>query len=350
MANKNVNPYQGNMGTVTETYKPDGSRQANIKTDGGSFQVNQGADGNVAFTKTQTVDFSKVMPFTSVQPMAGAMDQIFGTKMAQHSPSQSAMVQNYRMLQGKEADPLADLKRQALQNQIANQKEAMKLRERGLKAQEKNAAARLAETQENRALRKGLQLDKKVNDYAKWIDESGIPELNSTIKEIERITSANKDLPGFGQTGMVPDLLVSQEGEDLRSSVGNLFNITLKDRSGAAVTDQELTRLKKEFEDGKWKTDDALRRGLTKYVTRLKEKMRNIQAGTDPEAVTIYQQSRGGADFLGDMGRANFMYGDSAPEMAQGPEVGTVKNGYVFQGGDPSQKENWIPQESLGGN
>ena len=315
MKNADPNPY---MGKMTSTFKPDNSRQINLKgPDGASMQVNQGADGNVAVTKTETVDFSKVMPFTSLQPAAAAMDQIFGTRMAQSMPSQSAMVQNYRMLQGKEADPLADLRRQALEQQIANRKENMALRKRGLDIQEGAAKERLRVSEENKALRKGLQLDKKINDYAKWIDKSGIPELTSSIKEIERITSSHQDLPGFGQTSMVPDLLISQEGEDLRSSVRNLFNITLKDRSGAAVTTQELERLKGEFEDGKWKTDDALRRGLTKYVTRLKEKMRNIAGGTDPEAIAVYQQSRGGADFLGDIDKANFMFG-GGQQMAEG--------------------------------
>jgi hypothetical protein len=313
---KKGNPY---MGTVTETYKPDGSRQANLKgPDGASMQVNQGADGNVAVTKTETVDFSKVMPFTSLQPAAAAMDQIFGTRMAQSMPSQSAMVQNYRMLQGKEADPLADLRRQALEQQIANRKENMALRKRGLDIQEGAAKERLRVSEENKALRKGLQLEKKVKDYSTWVDKNQISEINDTISHIQDITQSHKDLPGFGQTALAPNWMISKEGEDLRSQVQNLFNLTLKMRSGAAVTDQEMRRLYKEFQDGKWRDDDALRRGLQQYLSRVKEKVRNTNAGTDPDALAVYQSGeRGGRDFLGELEGVNFKFG-GGQQMAEG--------------------------------
>ena len=104
---------------VKETLKPDNSRQVNLVSDQGGVQVTQGADGNNTITTTRTMDFSPGM-FTSLQPAAAAMDQIFGTRMAGAMPSQREQLQNLRMAQGQEADPMADLKRRLMEAQIGS--------------------------------------------------------------------------------------------------------------------------------------------------------------------------------------------------------------------------------------
>jgi hypothetical protein len=103
-----------------------------------------------------------------------------------------------------------------------------------------------------------------------------------------------KNIPGYGtMAGMLPTWAVSSEGKSLRQKMAKLFNVELKDRSGAAVIDSELERLKGEFGSGRWNDEQQLREGVTNYVRRLKEIANNVVSGSDPEAVEEYQR-RGG--------------------------------------------------------
>ena len=208
MKGAQANPYQRQ---VTETYKPDNSRQVNIKgPDGNTLQLNQGADGNLAVTKTETVDFSKVLPFTSLQPAAAAMDQIFGGQMARAMPSQKDLISQYRQLQGKEADPMADLKRRLMEAQIG----AMGRKKEMSEVDKANIELKRAQTDKAKseaALREkqvtseveipGYSHDKKIGvrpgDAAKLRNATaGVDELKQTIKDYREMIK---------QQGTVPD-------------------------------------------------------------------------------------------------------------------------------------------------
>lgn len=183
------------------------------------------------------------------------------------------------------------------------------------RARKENLQAQLAQRQDTKELTSSIraqeqarkseeQMDKRVNKYMDTLQKTGVPAAVSSVENVERLLPKTGDIPGYGRvSGMMPDLLVSQEGEDLRQAVSTLFNIELKDRSGAAVTDQELQRLRKEFGEGSWKSDDQLRKGITQYKSRLKEVIRNIEAGFDPDARTVYQE-RGGRNFSDALGKA----------------------------------------------
>ena len=166
----------------------------------------------------------------------------------------------------------------------------------GMQRQETADLNKTMKTQEQD--RKAAELrDKKTTAYSEVLQKTNIPSAVATIENVERLIPKTGDIPGYGRVaGMLPDALVSKEGEDIRQAVSSLFNIELKDRSGAAVTDQELNRLRKEFGEGSWKSDDQLRKGIEQYKKRLREVIRNIEAGFDPEAKAEYQ-SRGGRDF-----------------------------------------------------
>jgi hypothetical protein len=152
------------------------------------------------------------------------------------------------------------------------------------------------------AEKKEARFEGDVNKLSTTYDKSGIPSAVSVIQNLERLIPEKGDIPGYGRVaGMLPDAMVSAEGEDVRQAVSTLFNIELKDRSGAAVTDQELNRLKKEFGQGSWKSDDQLRKGIKAYKERLKEVIRNIDAGFTPEAREEYK-NREGRDYSGIIG------------------------------------------------
>lgn len=147
------------------------------------------------------------------------------------------------------------------------------------------------------------KLDTKTRQYAQDLQKTNIPTAVTQLERVYSLLPPKGDAPGYGRAaGMLPDAFVTQDGEDLRQSVQAVFNIELKDRSGAAVSDQELARLKREFGQGTWKTGDQLRKGLAQYEARLKEVMRNIDAGADTEARSRYVK-QGGRDFTSWKGR-----------------------------------------------
>jgi len=164
------------------------------------------------------------------------------------------------------------------------------------------------------------KLDRNAREYSEVLARSGIPSAVGQVEQVYSLLPEKGDVPGYGQVaGMLPDAITSQKGEDLRQAVTTLFNIELKDRSGAAVTDQELNRLKKEFGQGTWKSGDQLRKGVAQYEARLKDVIRNIEGGADPAARNEYQ-ARGGRNFPGFTGR-----GAPKPEDGEaiaGPEGG----------------------------
>lgn len=319
------NPYEVD---VSKTFMPDGGEQVNLKTKQGGLQLNMDASGNVTVTERNKLNMSEILPFVSTQPLAAAMDSVFGTKMGGAMPSQAQLMQQYNAMEQAPLDRELMRKKIESYGQITPyQKEMLKLKEAELARKGEGGGLTPYQVESLKMQQEKLQLDKdlkksqaeekearkkqieenKVKDYGKWISQSGIPELNQTLNEITAITSRHKDLPGYGQTGWVPEFALSSEGKKLRSQIGNLFNVVLKDRSGAAVTDQELTRLKNEFLTNKWNTDEDIRTGLEQYKNRLVEVVRNINAASPEEAVEGYKKK--GRDYLGEINSYAFSEG-----------------------------------------
>lgn len=171
--------------------------------------------------------------------------------------------------------------------------------------------------------------DKQVNSYSANLEKSGIP---NAIAVGERVLSLlperGQDVPGYGQTGMNPSFLLSRAGKDMRQAINQLFNIELRNRSGAAVTDPELMRLREEFGQGKFATDEALITGVNQYINRLKEISRNVNAGFDSGVREEYV-TRGGRDI-----------GSAFDSMATNPRILPLKSSAVPGGGEtPEQRK-----------
>lgn len=141
-------------------------------------------------------------------------------------------------------------------------------------------------------------------------------DLTNTLGEAESIIAKSTGNPGFKvedynpDTGMVGDKKInlpgvsipgigrisfySSDARDLASTLGRLFNIELKSRSGVAVTIPELERLKVEFAQGKFNNEHEMIKALQRYKRALFNGMQNIESGFTPEAVQTNEQ-RGGA-------------------------------------------------------
>ncbi len=115
-----------------------------------------------------------------------------------------------------------------------------------------------------------IRLDKEVKALGDDYIKADIPNLISTFEEVGNFIEMD-NIPGFG---IVDQFTFTSEAKNARSAFSRLFNIVLKDRSGAAVTPPELERLKEEFNTGKFKTDQDLRNAYNRALKILKDHAR----------------------------------------------------------------------------
>lgn len=101
------------------------------------------------------------------------------------------------------------------------------------------------------------------------------------------------DLPGVSIPGIGRVTAYSGKARELADRAAKIFNTELKDRSGAAVTSNELDRLKGEFSQGKFNTEPELIRALADYKRALGKELKRREAAFRPEVVQTYG-SRGG--------------------------------------------------------
>lgn len=122
--------------------------------------------------------------------------------------------------------------------------------------------------------------DKLRDAYEKSGTANAIIMLNDISAKIGGVDGTG-DVAGYGKTGLTPQFLLSQEGKDVRTSLAGLRNIVLKDRSGAAVTNQEFERLKEEIGGGVFSDDKDLRSKLNRMGEIVAQHAQNIDATFD---------------------------------------------------------------------
>lgn len=145
-----------------------------------------------------------------------------------------------------------------------------------------------------------VNLGKSVQQLGTAFEKAGLPTMTAVISEAQKVTP---ELAAFitGPKSVLPDLAVPPEARAARQAVSKLFNITLKDRSGAAVTYQELERLKKEFGQGVFKTPEQLMNAISKAREIVDAHYNGIAAGFGKPALDAYNanvEAIGGAPFV----------------------------------------------------
>jgi len=101
------------------------------------------------------------------------------------------------------------------------------------------------------------------------------------------------DLPGVNIPGLGRTSFYSKPARELDAAVQNVFNVELKDRSGAAITSNEMERIKKEFSDGKYTTESEKLGALKRYQKELRKVLISKEAAYTPENVAAFA-GRGG--------------------------------------------------------
>lgn len=116
-------------------------------------------------------------------------------------------------------------------------------------------------------------------------DKGQVKQADGSFKDV--------DLPGANVWGLGRVTTHSADARMLEGSIASIFNTELKDRSGAAVTDNELNRLKMEFNAGRFNTEPEMLRALKRYKIRAAEVLANAEARYNPEVLAEYS-GRGG--------------------------------------------------------
>lgn len=148
------------------------------------------------------------------------------------------------------------------------------------------------------------QLVKQTQQLGLALEKSGLPEVDATIAAVEESLKKTPKLAEYiaGPSSGVPDILIGKatpgmkqsEVEDIRAgrlAFQKLFNITLKNRSGSAVTNQELDRLKSEFASGAFKTSAQLQRAVEQARNIINKHYQSVAAGYGKDALKAYNEN-----------------------------------------------------------
>lgn len=134
---------------------------------------------------------------------------------------------------------------------------------------------------------------KDVQQLSKALESAKLPVASSVLDAAEKLVSANPKMLEFatGPGMLLPDRAVPKEARDVRQAIEKVFNIELQDRSGAAVTSQELARLKSEYGKGAFKTSEQVQNALKQARAVITDHYRSVAAGFGPKALTDYNEN-----------------------------------------------------------
>lgn len=144
-----------------------------------------------------------------------------------------------------------------------------------------------------------VNLGKQVQQLGRDLEKADLPPTIAVLNRAEAITP---EIASYitGPMSALPDRAVPKEARDARQDVQRLFNITLKQRSGAAVTNQELDRLKQEFGTGIIKTPDQLISAIGRMREIIENHYTGIAGGYGKDALDAYNanvEAVGGSPF-----------------------------------------------------
>jgi DNA repair exonuclease SbcCD ATPase subunit len=139
-------------------------------------------------------------------------------------------------------------------------------------------------------------LVKRTQQLGSALEKSNLTEADATLGAVEKLL---KDKPEYaeyitGPKSILPDAVVGSEIAAARQAFNKLFNVTLKLRSGAAVTQQELDRLKQEFGVGVAKKTDQVFSAVKQARDIIKKHYTSVASGYGPDVVKAYNENMRG--------------------------------------------------------
>lgn len=177
--------------------------------------------------------------------------------------------------------------------------------------------------------------NRKIRDLGDDASQANMGRTFGAILELNKVIPKGdiKNIPGYADyIGKLPKFLSSTEGKRFQRRLEGLFNIELKDRSGVAVTIPELTRLREEFAQGVFQTEESLLQAINEYKNIVKNHISTVLGGYEPEVVEEYLK-RAGFD-LDEIFKGKIEFSDIGNEILKKHKIKKNQNSkYNFLGG-----------------
>lgn len=136
-------------------------------------------------------------------------------------------------------------------------------------------------------------LKKQTQQLGVALEKANLPEADAVLGGVEDALKKNPKLAEYisGPKSMIPDMALSTDIAAGKQAFNKLFNITLKNRSGSAVTNQELERLKNEFAAGAFKTPQQLGKAVDQARNIISKHYASVTAGFGKDALDAYNEN-----------------------------------------------------------
>lgn len=166
-------------------------------------------------------------------------------------------------------------------------------------AKEERAEQRQIAREERAETRRSEQeIKKEAREYGKALIQSGIADQMTSLSQARKAVKAARaddgeifsiaDMAAFkaGQFGLIQD----RKARRVAESFQRIMNITLKDRSGAAVSNAEFERLRNELGAGLFATESDMLSAMDRMEEIASEHRLSQMAGFSSEAIDLYEQ------------------------------------------------------------
>lgn len=137
------------------------------------------------------------------------------------------------------------------------------------------------------------QTVQQTRNLGRDLEKANLPEADAVLGAVEDALKKNPNIASFisGPKSVLPDMVVGTDIAAGRQAFQKLFNITLKNRSGAAVTNQELERLKSEFAAGAFKTPEQLQKAVEQARDIINKHYTSIAGGYGKDILDAYNEN-----------------------------------------------------------
>jgi hypothetical protein len=205
----------------------------------------------------------------------------------------------------------------------------------------------------------GMIAEERLNAMKRAAKEAQMPSQKQLdeIQQFDDSINALKDIMGSARenyvgplSGRTPEMLVSGDESAFRSKSGRYSDIYRKNITGAGAGDKELARLEGRLpnvtdlpENFMGKGNDILKATLAakaRYLENLSRTGKNVADYKSPDfaPITMFGLKPQPKPTMVN-GAPNFNV--PTANAGQGPQPGTVENGYRFKGGNPADQNSW---------
>lgn len=181
-----------------------------------------------------------------------------------------------------------------------------------------------------------IRMDNDVKQLSQRFESSKLNAVSSVLSNAEKMIEADPSVMSYvtGPKTFIPDAVLSKKVTDARQAVDKLFNIELKDRSGAAVTVPEFERLKNEYGKGAFKKPEQLVSAIKQARSLITSHAKSVAAGFSPDVVSAYNDNLKAVG-----GTPLFEMGGGIPTVANDADFKALKSGTVFIAPDGTKRK-----------